>query len=97
MLFFYIVEKPKLPSDYQQSTWKKLEESVIAIQKQKGIQYTLEELYQAVENMCAHNMSPLLYDNLGGKLYFHIMLKKLLHCTSYPLFFTSDYYLFKQS
>lgn len=66
-------EKPKLPSDYQQSTWKKLEESVIAIQKQKGIQYTLEELYQAVENMCAHNMSPLLYDNLGGLLRVHVI------------------------
>lgn len=59
-------DTPKLPENYQEKTWEKLKEAVIAIQSSKSIQYSLEELYQAVENMCNHKMASTLYDNLSG-------------------------------
>uniref|UniRef100_A0A6M2DJ61 Cullin-4B n=1 Tax=Xenopsylla cheopis TaxID=163159 RepID=A0A6M2DJ61_XENCH len=58
--------KPNLPDNYQEKTWGKLKEAVIAIQTSKSIIYTLEELYQAVENMCGHKMASQLYVNLTG-------------------------------
>lgn len=49
--------KPNLPENYQETTWSKLREAVIAIQTSKAIAYSLEELYQAVENMCSHKVN----------------------------------------
>jgi cullin-4 len=60
-------EKPKLPDNYQEQTWDKLKEAVVAIQTSKSSRYSLEELYQAVENMCNHKMASTLYINLTGK------------------------------
>lgn len=60
----FVVEKPVLPENYSESTWKKLEEAVIAIQTSKRINYSLQELYQDVENMCSHKMDCFLYKNL---------------------------------
>uniref|UniRef100_A0A8W8IR20 Cullin N-terminal domain-containing protein n=1 Tax=Magallana gigas TaxID=29159 RepID=A0A8W8IR20_MAGGI len=57
-------EKPRLPENFQQQTWEKLKESVEAIQRSTSIRWSLEELYQAVENMCSHKMSAQLYDQL---------------------------------
>jgi len=68
-------EKPKLPENYQEETWKKLEEAVAAIHNSTAIQYSLEELYQAVENMCSHKMSITLYDNLKSQCEAHVKTK----------------------
>jgi cullin-4 len=57
-------EKPKLPENYQQETWDKLKEAVEAIHTSHAIKSSLEELYQAVENMCSHKMSAHLYEQL---------------------------------
>uniref|UniRef100_T1IZT0 Cullin family profile domain-containing protein n=1 Tax=Strigamia maritima TaxID=126957 RepID=T1IZT0_STRMM len=57
-------DKPKLPENYQEETWDKLKEAVIAIQTSTSITSSLEELYQAVENMCSHKMASILYENL---------------------------------
>ncbi|CAB0018662.1 unnamed protein product, partial [Nesidiocoris tenuis] len=56
--------KPRLPENYQEVTWEKLSEAVVAIQTSRPIQYSLEDLYQAVQNMCNHNMSSVTYTNL---------------------------------
>uniref|UniRef100_U5ERJ8 Cullin-4A n=1 Tax=Corethrella appendiculata TaxID=1370023 RepID=U5ERJ8_9DIPT len=64
--------KPILPEDYQERTWEKLREAVIAIQKSKRIEYSLEELYQAVENMCSHKMDSHLYVNLTSLTEVHV-------------------------
>ncbi|XP_077987604.1 cullin-4A-like [Glandiceps talaboti] len=56
--------KPELPENYQETTWQKLKEAVQAIHNHTSIKYSLEELYQAVENMCSHKMSASLYDKL---------------------------------
>jgi cullin-4 len=65
--YFGSVEKAKVGEDYHAKTWIKLQESVIAIQNSTPISYCLEELYQAVENLCSYKMAPQLYDNLKGK------------------------------
>ncbi|XP_066586611.1 cullin-4A [Prorops nasuta] len=88
--------KPKLPENYQEQTWEKLEEAVVAIQTSKSIRYSLEELYQAVENMCNHKMASNLYSNLtilteshvkanieqflAEPMDRHIFLKKMNEC-----------------
>ncbi|XP_017785971.1 PREDICTED: cullin-4A isoform X2 [Nicrophorus vespilloides] len=56
--------EPKLPDDYREQTWDKLKSAVLDIQKSKPNCYSLEELYQAVENMCNHKMANTLYNNL---------------------------------
>lgn len=67
-----ILAKPTLPENYQESTWQKLKEAVIAIQTSTPITYCLEELYQAVENMCGHKMDSQLYVNLTGLAENHV-------------------------
>jgi cullin-4 len=70
----FIIDKPKLPDNYQEQTWDKLKEAVIAIQTSKSIRYSLEELYQAVENMCNHKMASTLYVNLTGKYHCRVFI-----------------------
>lgn len=64
--------KPRLPENYQEETWEKLREAVVAIQTSKSIRYSLEELYQAVENMCNHKMASTLYSNLTNLTEAHV-------------------------
>ena len=87
----HFAEKPKLPENYQEVTWQKLTEAVVAIQTSKSIRYSLEELYQAVENMCNHKMASTLYVNLTSKCfrmftYFYVSVRNVhthiyVHCT----------------
>ena len=44
----------------------------MAIQTSKSIRYSLEELYQAVENMCSHKMASTLYENLNELTESHV-------------------------
>lgn len=72
----YFAGKPNLPENYQETTWSKLREAVVAIQTSKAIAYSLEELYQAVENMCSHKVlltkyiCDLLTINFFGTIIF---------------------------
>lgn len=61
-----------MPDDYREQTWKKLKSAVLAIQQSKPNQYSLEELYQAVENMCNHKMAPVLYQKLHNLTEQHV-------------------------
>ncbi|XP_017329973.2 cullin-4B isoform X1 [Ictalurus punctatus] len=65
-------EKPKLPENYTRETWQKLKEAVEAIQNSTSIKYNLEELYQAVENLCSHKISAKLYKQLRVVCEDHI-------------------------
>ncbi|XP_067231302.1 cullin-4B isoform X1 [Chanodichthys erythropterus] len=65
-------EKPKLPENYTNETWQKLKEAVEAIQNSTSIKYNLEELYQAVENLCSHKISAKLYKQLRVVCEDHI-------------------------
>ncbi|XP_069603296.1 cullin-4B [Ranitomeya imitator] len=65
-------EKPKLPENYTDETWQKLKEAVDAIEKSTSIKYNLEELYQAVENLCSYKISANLYKQLRQICEDHI-------------------------
>ncbi|XP_015235863.1 PREDICTED: cullin-4A [Cyprinodon variegatus] len=57
-------DRPKLAENYTEDTWLKLRDAVSAIQNSTSIKYNLEELYQAVENLCSYKVSPTLYKQL---------------------------------
>ncbi|XP_054159550.1 cullin-4A-like [Oppia nitens] len=65
-------EKPKLPENYSTHTWDRLKEAVVAIQKSEPVSTSLEELYQAVGNLCFHKMSPDLYKQLESLVEIHV-------------------------
>jgi len=64
--------KPNLPENYLEQTWDRLREAVIAIQTSKPISTPLEELYQAVENLCSHKMATQVYSNLESLCMKHV-------------------------
>uniref|UniRef100_A0AC11B2U9 Cullin 4A n=1 Tax=Ovis aries TaxID=9940 RepID=A0AC11B2U9_SHEEP len=70
-------DRPKLPDNYTQDTWQKLHEAVKAIQSSTSIRYNLEELYQAVENLCSHKVSPTLYQQLRQACEGHVQAQIL--------------------
>ncbi|XP_071427473.1 cullin-4A [Pithys albifrons albifrons] len=65
-------ERPRLPDNYTQDTWQKLHEAVGAIQSSISIKYNLEELYQAVENLCSYKVSATLYKQLRQVCEEHV-------------------------
>ncbi|KAM6180192.1 cullin-4A isoform 1-T1 [Erethizon dorsatum] len=70
-------DRPRLPDNYTQDTWQKLHEAVRAIQGSTSIRYNLEELYQAVENLCSHKVSPTLYRQLRQVCEDHVQAQIL--------------------
>lgn len=64
--------EPKLPDNYRETTWNKLQGAVLAIQKSISVKYSLEELYQAVENLCNHKMAQNIYNSLRTLTETHI-------------------------
>ncbi|NXA66721.1 CUL4B protein, partial [Mohoua ochrocephala] len=82
-------DKPKLPENYTDETWQKLKEAVEAIQNSTSIKYNLEELYQAVENLCSYKISANLYKQLRQICEDHI--KAQIHqFREYPFFLAVD-------
>ena len=65
-------EKPRLPDNYEERTWFQLKDAVHAIHARRAIDASLEELYQAVENMCSHKMAAQLYAQLKAICEEHI-------------------------
>ncbi|KAK2524163.1 hypothetical protein Q9966_011771 [Columba livia] len=78
-------ERPKLPDNYTQDTWQKLHEAVGAIQSSISIKYNLEELYQAVENLCSYKVSATLYKQLRQVCEDHVKAQ-ILQFREYPFF-----------
>uniref|UniRef100_A0AAX7T2W7 Cullin family profile domain-containing protein n=1 Tax=Astatotilapia calliptera TaxID=8154 RepID=A0AAX7T2W7_ASTCA len=64
--------RPKLAENYTEDTWLKLRDAVGAIQNSTSIKYNLEELYQAVENLCSYKVSPTLYKQLRQVCEDHV-------------------------
>uniref|UniRef100_A0A672MRM8 Cullin-4A n=1 Tax=Sinocyclocheilus grahami TaxID=75366 RepID=A0A672MRM8_SINGR len=64
--------RPKLTDSYTEDTWMKLRDAVSAIQNSTSIRYNLEELYQAVENLCSYKVSPVLYKQLRQVCEDHV-------------------------
>ena len=62
---------PSLPKDFQERSWDKLRKAVVAIQTATSIDTSLEELYQAVENLCSHGMAEKVYCQLRDLVECH--------------------------
>jgi len=62
---------PQLPEDFQERSWDKLRKAVVAIQTATSIDTSLEELYQAVENLCSHGMAEQVYGQLRDLVEEH--------------------------
>ncbi|CAG8479330.1 4133_t:CDS:10 [Rhizophagus irregularis] len=69
-------DKPKLPDNYEEVTWSKLQAAVQAIFNYQRIGTSLEELYKACENLCLHKMAPSLYKRLAGEIEEHLKVEK---------------------
>ncbi|NWV01122.1 CUL4A protein, partial [Upupa epops] len=79
-------ERPKLPDNYAQDTWQKLHEAVGAIQSSTSIKYNLEELYQAVENLCSYKVSATLYKQLRQVCEDHVQAQ-IVQFREYPFLY----------
>ncbi|KAG2445601.1 hypothetical protein HXX76_000212 [Chlamydomonas incerta] len=64
--------KPELPANFEELTWGKLRDCVIAVHCKRPVSNSLEELYAAVENMCMHKMADKLYSRLQKECDAHI-------------------------
>lgn len=71
-MFVSVSEKPQIPENFEEQTWLKLAEAVGAIQRSCAIRYSLEELYQAVQNMCSYKMAAGLYQQLQSACMKHV-------------------------
>uniref|UniRef100_G3PRL7 Cullin-4A n=1 Tax=Gasterosteus aculeatus aculeatus TaxID=481459 RepID=G3PRL7_GASAC len=81
-------DRPKLAENYTEDTWLKLRDAVSAIQNSTSIKYNLEELYQAVENLCSYKVSPTLYKQLRQVCEDHVQAQ-IKQFREYPLFCNS--------
>ncbi|KAG7315715.1 hypothetical protein KOW79_020581 [Hemibagrus wyckioides] len=77
-------DRPKLTETYTEDTWLKLRDAVGAIQNSTSIKYNLEELYQAVENLCSYKVSPMLYKQLRQVCEDHVRAQ-IHQFREYPL------------
>lgn len=64
--------KPKLPADFEATTWAKLQNAVRAVHNKQPVSCSLEELYRAVEDMCLHKMAETLHARLQKECDAHI-------------------------
>ncbi|KAF1392728.1 hypothetical protein PFLUV_G00031070 [Perca fluviatilis] len=78
-------DRPKLAENYTEDTWLKLRDAVGAIQNSTSIKYNLEELYQAVENLCSYKVSPTLYKQLRQVCEDHVQAQ-IQQFREYPFF-----------
>lgn len=56
--------KPKLPANFVETTWAKLQRSIQAVFAEEKVAYSFEELYRAAEDLCLHKKAEFVYQNL---------------------------------
>ena len=56
--------QPRLPDDFETTNWDRLQQAIHAVQAASPVSSSLEELYQAVEDLCVHNLGTKLYAQL---------------------------------
>ena len=59
--------RPKLPDNFEQVTWARLQAAVRAVHAKEAVGTSLEELYRAVENMCVQNLAATVYERLQAE------------------------------
>ncbi|CAG8498901.1 7066_t:CDS:10 [Dentiscutata heterogama] len=69
-------DKPKLPDNFEEVTWAKLQAAIRAIHNYQPVNDSLEELYKACENLCLHKMADRLYSRLQEECESHLLKEK---------------------
>ncbi|GIL70584.1 hypothetical protein Vretimale_3704 [Volvox reticuliferus] len=64
--------KPELPANFEEATWSKLRDCIMAVHCKHPVSCSLEELYAAVQDMCMHKMADKLYSRLQQECDSHI-------------------------
>ena len=64
--------KPKLPENFEDDTWAKLQAAVRAVHAKQAVRHSLEELYRAVEDLCLHSMAARAHERLQRECEAHI-------------------------
>jgi len=64
--------KAKPVDDFQERSWEKLRNAVLAIQTSRPISTSLEELYQMVENLSSMGKAEKVYAQLKGLIEKHV-------------------------
>jgi len=67
--------KPKVPDNFEETTWNKLHGAVRAVHAKQPVESSLEELYQAVEDMCLQKLGKNLYGHLEEACKLHVASK----------------------
>jgi len=65
--------QPKLPDEFETTNWDRLQRAIHAVQEASPIACSLEQLYQAVEDLCVHNMAGKLYSHLQEECDQHAL------------------------
>lgn len=65
--------QPKIPDNFEEASWKKLENAIHAVFNKIPTEISKEELYQCVEGLCLHKLSNRLYTNLRVEVEAHII------------------------
>lgn len=62
------VNKVKIPENFESVNWNKLNLAIKAVQSRKGVDFSYEELYNAVEDLCTWKCSERIYSRLKKAL-----------------------------
>lgn len=68
--------KPTLPPNFEQDTWRKLQNAVVAIFESRPVKDSLEELYKACENLCHYKYAPGTYNKLTDEIEKRVQIIK---------------------
>lgn len=63
--------RPKLPENFRDANWENLSEAVHAIQDERTVSASLEQLYRNVEDVCMQNHADWLYNRLEEECDIH--------------------------
>lgn len=66
--------KPKIPESFEKESWKKLSEAINAIFRKEIISFSQEELFKCVQDLCIHQKSAELYQNLSQECLKNVQL-----------------------
>ncbi|KAK4743694.1 hypothetical protein SAY87_010006 [Trapa incisa] len=68
----FVKAKPTLPANFEDDTWAKLESAINAIFFKQPVSCDLENLYQAVNDLCLHKLGGNLYQRIKKECEEHI-------------------------
>ena len=67
-----VSQKAAVPADFEDKMWEKLRTAVTAVYQQQPVEYPMEDLYRAVQDLCASNMGSKLYTRLQATCDAHV-------------------------